>query len=247
MHAVILAAGRGSRLGDKTKNIPKGMVQLDGKPLLVWQHTALKAAGISDITVITGYLGEVIEQNGFQTLENPDWNRGNMVSSLACALNHIQGPLVISYSDIVFGPDCVRALMKETAPISLTYDRQWLELWQRRFEDPLSDAETLKLNEKNDIVEIGQRAVSLAEVEGQFMGLLKIDEEGREWIEEVLSAEKDARLSLDTTLMLRRLIAQGRPIKGVPVDGGWCEIDDLSDLAVAEELVVEGQLAIPQE
>jgi L-glutamine-phosphate cytidylyltransferase len=246
MHAVILAAGRGSRLGNKTSDVPKGMVELDGKPLLEWQHAALRAAGVADITVITGYLGEVIEQHGFQTLENPDWNRGNMVSSLACALDRIQGPLVISYSDIVYGPDCVKVLLEAEFPIALTYDREWLELWQQRFEDPLSDAESFKLNDNGEIIEIGQRAESVSEVQGQFMGLFKLEEEGRKWIEEMLRTEDNARLSLDTTSLLRRLIAEARPINGVPIDGGWCEVDDLEDLTVAEQLVAEGRLTFPR-
>ena len=59
--AVVLAAGRGSRLAPLTKNKPKGMVEVNGRAMIDWQYKALTEAGINDITFITGYLGNVID------------------------------------------------------------------------------------------------------------------------------------------------------------------------------------------
>lgn len=244
MHGVILAAGRGSRLGTLTDEMPKGMVPLGSRPLVEWQNAAMKAAGISDVTVVTGYLGHVFVERGFRTIPNPDWDRGNMVSSLARALDEIPGPLIVSYSDIVYGPECIRSLLESSASLALTYDRQWLDLWSRRFDKPLTDAETFRLGSDGTITEIGRKAGSVDEIEGQFMGLLKLNIEARTWIQDLLMSNSGARLGLDTTALLQELIAAGRPLKGVPVDGGWCEVDNLDDLAVAEALVSEGRLTV---
>ena len=46
MRALVLAAGRGSRMGPSTAEIPKGLVPLHGRPLLAWQMDTLRAAGI---------------------------------------------------------------------------------------------------------------------------------------------------------------------------------------------------------
>ena len=63
MQAFIMAGGKGTRLLDITKNeIPKPMADLAGKPILLWQVEALKNAGIRDITMIIGYLGEKIRE-----------------------------------------------------------------------------------------------------------------------------------------------------------------------------------------
>ncbi|MDO4787964.1 MAG: HAD-IIIA family hydrolase [Johnsonella sp.] len=63
MQAVIMAGGKGSRLISITKDeIPKPMVNLNGKPLLVWQIEQLKRYGINRITMVTGYLGEKIRE-----------------------------------------------------------------------------------------------------------------------------------------------------------------------------------------
>ena len=67
MQAVIMAGGKGTRLSSVTRDIPKPMVQIDGRPLLEHQIDNLKECGITDIILVTGYLGDIIEdyfQNG---------------------------------------------------------------------------------------------------------------------------------------------------------------------------------------
>lgn len=58
---VILAGGKGSRLGDLTKDIPKPMVDVHGKPFLDWLIQHYIAQGFNDIVISTGYKSEVIE------------------------------------------------------------------------------------------------------------------------------------------------------------------------------------------
>ena len=242
MHAVILAAGRGSRLGPRTDDRPKGLVEVAGRPMLDWQARALRAGGMEEVTVITGYRGGDIAARGFATLENPDWNRGNMVSSLARALAAIPGPLIVSYSDILYSAATVRALAARDAPLVLSHDPDWLTLWERRFDDPLSDAETFRLGARGQVTEIGGRTTDASAIQGQFMGLVKIGTEGRGWIEALLAAQPKARLELDTTSLLSTLISAGHPVTAIPVQGAWCEVDGPRDLAVAEALVAEGRL-----
>jgi choline kinase len=59
---VILAGGKGTRLGELTKDVPKPMVEVHGKPFLYWLIEHYVAQGFTDITVSTGYKAEVIEQ-----------------------------------------------------------------------------------------------------------------------------------------------------------------------------------------
>ena len=63
----------------------------------------------------------------------------------------------MSYGDIVFSPTVLQQLMRDTQPISVAVDRQWRAYWERRFEDPLVDAETLKISADGNLVEIGQK------------------------------------------------------------------------------------------
>jgi choline kinase len=237
MKAVILAAGRGSRLKKLTESKPKCLTELAGKPLLFWQLEALFAAGIEDIAVVRGYLGETIAALAdsaparFFPLENPRWESTNMLSTLLCAADWVQGDeCVISYSDIAYPARHVQALLACAAPVAITYDRDWQALWSlRQSGNPLEDAETFR--EENGLLqEIGARPDSLDQVRGQYMGLLKLSSEGWNiWLQECreLGSAVD---KCDMTGFLRRLLDKRIPIGAVPVDGAWCEVDSERDL-----------------
>ncbi len=60
MKAIIVAAGRGRRLGTETDAIPKCMVKVAGRAILHHQLDALAAAGVDDFVVVRGYRGDLI-------------------------------------------------------------------------------------------------------------------------------------------------------------------------------------------
>jgi len=97
---LILAAGRGSRMGKSTERSHKCLTVLDGKTLLEWQLSALRSAGIEDITVVRGYRAEML-QGDFNTAENPRWAETNMVATFFC-VPKFDTSTIVSYSDIVY-------------------------------------------------------------------------------------------------------------------------------------------------
>lgn len=241
MLGLILAAGRGSRLGGLTAESPKCLVPLGGRPLIDYQTASLKAAGVDEVVAVTGYRSGMIEALGVRTVHNPLWERTNMVASLLCARNLVTGPAIVSYSDIVYSPAAVESLMGADDPLALTYDPDWLRLWSRRFGDPSEDAESFRIDPDGLITEIGKKGAPLEEISGQYMGLLRFTPESMEWLAE---AAGEAGPGLDMTGALSLLIKKGKPVRGVVVKGGWCEVDDEADLAVAEELLKEGALGM---
>ncbi|MGP1717666.1 MAG: N-acetylmuramate alpha-1-phosphate uridylyltransferase MurU [Methylophilus sp.] len=62
MRAMILAAGRGERMRPLTDHTPKPLLQVGGKPLIVWHIERLAKAGISEIVINHAHLGQQIEQ-----------------------------------------------------------------------------------------------------------------------------------------------------------------------------------------
>ena len=235
MKAIILAAGRGSRMKSLTDERPKCLVELRGKPLLEWQLESLRAAGISDIAVVTGYKRELLAGRGLSEFHNPRWAETNMVSSLACAESWLQGePCIVSYSDIFYSPVAVQSLINSDAALAVTYDPNWLQLWTERFGDPLLDAETFRLTATHTLAEIGNKPQSVDDVQGQYMGLLRFTPEG--WAEVVrLRAElsPQQRDSMHMTNTLQRVIDAGRvPIAAVAYTGEWGEVDSSEDLSV---------------
>jgi choline kinase len=234
MKAVILAAGRGSRMKDLTDECPKCLVELKGKALLDWQLEALRGAGINDIAIVTGYKRELLLDRGLVEFHNPRWAETNMVSSLACAEIWLKNePCIVSYSDIFYSSAAVQSLINCTSALAVTYDPNWLELWTRRFGDPLLDAETFRLTPSHTLAEIGDKPRSVIEVQGQYMGLLKFAPEGWAEIETIraslTSAQRD-RMHMTGTLQL--VIQRGRvSIDAVAYNGVWGEIDSPEDLA----------------
>ncbi len=61
-HGVVLAGGLGTRLGDLTRQMPKPLVEVNGAPFLEHQLKMLKRRSIDKILLLTGYLGEQIEE-----------------------------------------------------------------------------------------------------------------------------------------------------------------------------------------
>lgn len=239
MKAIILAAGRGSRLLSLTEDRPKCLVEAGGKPLLAWQIEALRGAGIQDILVVGGYLGHMLH-GPFVRRHNPDWDKTNMLASLLVARDWLQAaPCVISYADIVYPARAVARLLDAPGEIALLYDVNWRKLWTKRFDNPASDAESFTLDAGGNVTGIGQKGVPLESIQGQYMGLLKITPAGLEWIEALLAREPELRARLDMTAPLARLLAEGRKIASRPWDGPWCEVDTPEDLRVAEQILRE--------
>jgi len=238
MKAIILAAGRGSRMKNLTDERPKCFVELNGKKLIEWQLEAIRAAGIHEITVVTGYKREMLAHFGLSEFNNPRWAETNMVSSLACADTWLrESPCIVSYSDIFYDSEAVTLLMKSTSPLAVTYDPNWLSLWEKRFGDPLLDAETFRMDDKGFLVEIGQKPKIVDEIEGQYMGLLRFSPEG--W-REIVRIRKELALKetdeMHMTGALQKVIdANNLSISAIPYYGEWGEIDSAQDLSVYQK------------
>ena len=234
MRAIILAAGRGSRMKNHTEEKPKCLVALRGRTLLDWQLEALRGAGITEIAVVTGYKRELLTNRGLVEFHNPRWADTNMVSSLACAEDWlVAGPCIISYSDIFYDSSAVKALMASEAALAVTYDPQWRALWTKRFVDPLTDAETFRLNADGSLAEIGERPKTVDEIQGQYMGLLRFTPDGWAEVQRLRAQLSDAeRDPIHMTGTLQKVLEAGRvSVAALPTTGPWGEVDSAEDLA----------------
>lgn len=241
MKAVILAAGRGSRMKKLTAQKPKCLLQLANKPLLQWQLAALKQGGINEIILVRGYKKELLIGD-FSTIDNPNWAKTNMVASLLCALPHLTNEqFIIAYSDIVYKAEHITQLIKTKEDIVITYDKNWEQLWRLRNENPLDDAETFLTDANGRLLEIGQKPTTLSQVQGQYMGLLKFSPKGSRQIQDFLSTFTSKKINeMDMTTLLQQLLQHNIPIYTKAVDGGWCECDTEQDIQKYEKALQTG-------
>jgi choline kinase len=246
MRAVILAAGRGSRLAHLGADRPKCLVELAGQPLLARQVAALRRGGADEIAVVRGYRGEMIDLPGLTHFSNHRWAETNMVMSLAAAASWLrEGPVIVSYGDIFYRSELVRGLAGASGQLAITYDRDWRRLWARRFADPLADAETFRVDSAGCLLEIGGKTARIEDIEGQYMGLLKITPPAWQAIEELLGTlAADIRDRLDVTGLLRGLLDRGFAVNTFGTNGQWGEIDNPEDAALYENMAMAGDLVL---
>lgn len=237
MIGLILAAGRGSRLGAMTDARPKCLTILAGRPLISYQIDSLRAGGCSKVGLVTGYAAHCLQEYGDFNYHNADWGTSNMVTSLEAAGELLESKTVIvCYSDIVFESVAVRQLGESEFDLAISYDVNWESLWTKRFTDPLSDAETFRLDTAGMVQEIGHKPSSISDVQGQYMGLLKMTPNGWSSIEAARnSMHASARLGQSMTELLGGLVEMSVQLGAIPYSDWWFEIDTPNDLRLAEE------------
>ena len=164
-----------------------------------------------------------------------------MLSSLLCAGPWLEQAFAqgehaaaITYSDIVYPPEHVRALSACAQPLAIAYDLCWEQLWRLRFGDPLLDAETFRQTD-GLLRDIGGKPQSVNEIQGQYMGLIRVTPQGWRLIREACAELGEAVAQTDMTGFLRRLIGKGICVGAVPVQGRWCEVDSQEDLHSYEQ------------
>lgn len=256
MKAILLGAGQGTRLRPLTDDRPKCMVEVDGTPLLTWQLHALRAAGVDDVVVVRGWCRTAIRGDGLRFVDNPDFATTNMLESLRRARSEMHGDVLIAYTDLLYRPEVAQAARESRADIGVVVDLDWRSLWERRMDDPLSDAETLRTDGHGRLLEIGQPPSGYEQIEAQYLGLVRLSPAGCEVVRDALdhaAANPDtpafgsprgfARAYL--TDLLHGLAQRGTVVKTIPIRGGWTEVDSLDDLAVAEAIVHEQRWSRP--
>lgn len=242
---VILAAGQGTRLMPLTKNKPKCLIHLNYKSLLSYQVGTMKACGINKIYVVTGYKGAEIRKKFPDLLYvvNRKYKNSNMVESLYCLKDKLissNDDVIISYSDIIYHKSILEKLQNHGSQFSVVIDLNWKKLWKLRFKNPLDDAETLKIR-KNLIKEIGKKTTSYKEIDGQYIGLIKIKKKILPTIldeySKIKESDKKNKEKIFLTDFIQYLIKKKWNISPVSIKGKWIEIDSKKDLNLYHSLL----------
>lgn len=150
--AVILAAGRGIRLGELGRVIPKGLIDLGGEALLDRSIRQLMAQGIERISIVTGHLAPQIEAlavrhgAGVQCIHNHGYETGGSFASMLCALAQPLDDVLLLESDIVYEARALEALQGAhwsdailTSGPTAAGDEVWVATDGGRPDDVLSD------------------------------------------------------------------------------------------------------------
>jgi choline kinase len=255
MKAIIVAAGRGRRLGPETSEIPKCMVAVGGRPILHRQLAALTAAGADEVVIVRGYLGDRIQPGPgtapVRFVENPDWANNNILTSLLYAEQEMAGGFLFSYSDIVFAAEHARRVAASTADVALIVDRRWQDAYVGRVHHPVPEAELTAVEETaggSRVRRVGKRVVPAEQAAGEFIGLAKLSAAGAAALAQVWARARargmDQPFGQAATLRqaylsdaFNQMADDGVAMEPVFIDGRWREIDTEEDLGRAHALV----------
>ncbi|HVL48227.1 MAG TPA: HAD-IIA family hydrolase, partial [Candidatus Thermoplasmatota archaeon] len=235
--AVVLCAGVGSRLRPVTNHVPKCLVRVGGKPILQYQLEALRACGILDVTIVSGYRSHQVQEflrgrfddMKIQIVTNEDYATTNNMYSLYLVRDRLDSPMVLLNGDIVFDPFLLRRLLDNPAEDSIAV-----------FPGVHVD-ESMKVTVSKDghITGISKR-FGEAEAHGISLDLYRFSAKGARalrkevegWIETRGDRKQWTEVALHDLLARREI-----PVKPVDVGGSaWIEIDNFEDLQQAEFL-----------
>jgi choline kinase len=175
MKALILGAGFGNRLAPYTDTIPKCLLPIGNRTILEHQLHTLRAAGIDDIAMVKGYRAEQIQYPDVRYYVNQDYRSTNMVHSLFCAEDELDGEIIISYADILYERAVLDAMLRaQDQDVSVAADTEWEDYYRERFSRPLEEAESFLWNSDRKILEIGASHPSRENVQAQYIGLIRL-------------------------------------------------------------------------
>ena len=244
--AILLAASRGERLGPLTEQRPKCMIDVRGEPLLQRLVRSLNQSGLRDVTVVRGYRKEAIDLAGIEAVDNDRYDETGEAASLACAYNHLYGPCLISYGDILFRRHVLDGLLAADGDIVTVVDARrrtgssrapdrsvdWVRC-SRPFTGYYLD------NERVILERIWSDSACGEPAHGEFIGLTRLSADGAVLVRDMLDTmRKDGTLDrADLPEVFARLMAQGAAIDVLYVTGHWLDVDDPFDLASLRNLL----------
>ena len=236
MKAIILAAGLGSRLGDLTRDKPKSLIKVNGKPIIKYQIDAYLNSGISEIFIVSGYksfeLEDYVKANYSKNIRfviNKFFHETNNMYSLWLCKGYISKSekVFISNADVVFDESIVSKMVDEKENIIACDSSQF-------------NYESMKIsiNSESKIIDISKK-ISEENSHACSIDLYSFTRSGIKTLMDEISKIIVEDKNQWTELAIQRIIKENK-IKAFPfyLDNTerWFEIDNLKDLIAADSL-----------
>lgn len=246
MKAIIISAGYASRLGEQTKEIPKGLLDINGKTILDRQISLFRKNGINEIFIITGpHKNFGIDNVSY--INDEFYEQHDVLGSLMAAKDEIKGNILTSYSDILFEESILQQLLRFSGDIGIPVDLNWEKSYEERTEHPKSEADNVLIKNKKIIkIQKDIKKENPEDVISEFLGPVILSEKGSKiFVETFLKIQKihkgpfhkaPSLKKAYLTDMLQELIDLGIEVTPIVISGKWCEIDTPQDLEKARQL-----------
>lgn len=231
MQAVILAAGRGSRILKYTDEKPKGLLEINKKSILEWQLLSFKKNRIEDITMVVGYKNQLIKKKlidwKIKYAINPFYQLTNVLGSFWFALDYLHDDFIFVHGDTIFEEKILRKLLETKGDIVLAVE-------ERKCEE-----EEMKIKLKNGRITEINKTMNPNTADGEFIGLAKINKELipqiRLYTEKILEEGKHS--SFFETVIQEVINSKKASVVSASITGlKWNEIDFEEDYKYAQKI-----------
>lgn len=237
--ALILAAGLGTRLAPITDTIPKSLVTVNGKPILIKQIENLKENGVNDITIVSGYKADILQQAVHELypeitiIESVDYATTNNMYSAYLGMRTMfrDGnitPFYMMNADVFYDSSVITALEKDERGNLIVVDiGRYIE-------------ESMKVIEKDGKIVSISKKISPDDALGCSIDVYKFGADGgKAFYDECvdyIEVREDCNMWSEVAL---NSALEKVDFHACPLDGRWLEIDNHDDLAQAEALFAE--------
>jgi choline kinase len=259
MIGIIIAAGMGTRMGKHAAMRPKCMLPVAGRTILDQIVANMRGAGCKRIVAVTGHLADQIDHPDIETVHNADYRNNNILASLMQARTYLDGPVIVSYSDIWVEPPIYARLIDTPGDLVLAVDRDWRPYYENRRDHPIAEAENAFVRrDDNCLAEIGKHLDDAAPPDmlcGEFLGLWRMSRRGTEIFRDAFDALNDKLDPLAPfehaaewrkayiTDMIEYLLSRGQRVDCALVERGWAELDTTEDYERLTEIAVRQALS----
>ena len=247
MKAIFIAAGEGSRLGNITKDLPKPLIDVNGKSIIERQISLLRKNNVSDIIVVTGYKKEKFTFKNIEYVHNPNFREQEQTGSLMTARSKIVGDVLIIFADILFEEIILQQILNSKGDIVIAIDKDWEKSYEERTDNPKSEADKVLIKD-GKVIQTSAKNIEVKNDNdvGELLGLIKLSMKGSkilieqyEKLENSHTGKFHDAASLKKAKfvdMLQELLSLGTIITPISIKGKWCEIDTKHDLEIAKKM-----------
>ncbi|MDG2265009.1 MAG: phosphoenolpyruvate mutase [Candidatus Marinamargulisbacteria bacterium] len=230
---IILAAGP-SRIDGFSG--PKSMLLVHGRSILDHQVDHLERFGIGHVTVVRGHDKAQMVSDRVSFVDNDAYATTSEVYSLALLADQLDTAAVISYGDVVYKHYFIHECLAHSGDVVIVVDVNCpaTDSW-RDYVQASEAFDALRIQQSPTLIQMA-RSISADQISGEFVGLMKTTKTGSRAIQAALRSIESSTLARMTMPEFLTALGQTIPVHIVYVQGGWVDVNTLSDWTAAADV-----------
>lgn len=240
VNVIIAAAGapkHEGKMAELLQDRPVAMLDTEGKPLIHRIIESMHLAGLQDVTVVTGYKGNMVLLESGEKVQLPEFDSTGLLYSIEQAKEKFLDSVLMHYGDVIVSHENIRSFIECHDPIVIMVSpMQRLGRYKEKqfefvaLEKPNDHtSRTLDRHPRNRATAIG-RQVPPEDAEREFVGLVLLNPEGRTvWRAAIERLTPKELRTLSLCDFLEKLLTEGTAITTFDVRTGWAEVHSYED------------------